>query len=356
MKTTLVQFVIDRSGSMSNIWSDVETLYKNLFEGIKERSRREGLTTLAGLTTFAYTPNVRLAQPVDSTNPQSLGYPNGQTALYDGVLASIEGLQQVAASGAINNDPDTAYLVIVLTDGVDNHSVAGSQDRLGRLIKNLQGDGRWTFAFNVPPDGFAKSLVVNRLNVPEDNVREWEATRAGVRETEQKTSVGTQSYFNARAQGQTQVTNIYKVETDLSNGVDLAKLTDFSSSFKELKVDKEQEIRPFVESHTAKKYVIGSAFYQLTKKEKIQPSKSVLIRKKGEKKVYGGLEAKRLLGLHTGPTDVNVVTPGNHGAYDIFVQSRTVNRKVVRGTSVLVDVNKKKGDQPTWDHTLGGTR
>lgn len=79
----------------------------------------------------------------------------------------------------------------------------------------------------------------------------------------------------------------------------------------------------------------GAAFYQLTKAEKnVQSWKYILIRRKGSGEVYAGREdVRRMLGLPVG-VDVGV-NPGNHGDYDIFVQSASVNRKLVRGTDVV---------------------
>ena len=83
------------------------------------------------------------------------------------------------------------------------------------------------------------------------------------------------------------------------------------------------------------------------KREKIQGHKKLLLIKKGEKTVWGGDGVRDLLGL----PDVDMfVEPGNHGDYDIFVLSTSVNRKLVRGTTVLLDKTKSVGVTPTWDH------
>jgi hypothetical protein len=64
--------------------------------------------------------------------------------------------------------------------------------------------------------------------------------------------------------------------------------------------------------------VPGSAFYALTKEEKkVQPNKQILVMVKGQKSVYGGAEARRLLGLPSNKT-VRVV-PGNHANFDIYI-------------------------------------
>jgi hypothetical protein len=78
----------------------------------------------------------------------------------------------------------------------------------------------------------------------------------------------------------------------------------------------------------------GAAFYQLMKKEdEVQDYKQIVIRDKKSKVVYSGANARQMLGLPYNGT-VKVV-PGNHGTYDIFIQSTSVNRKLVKGTQVL---------------------
>jgi hypothetical protein len=61
--------------------------------------------------------------------------------------------------------------------------------------------------------------------------------------------------------------------------------------------------------------------------------KQIIIRDKKTGAVYSGAEARNLLGL---PHNGNVkIIPGNHGAYDVFVQSTSVNRKLPVGTQVI---------------------
>ncbi len=112
-------------------------------------------------------------------------------------------------------------------------------------------------------------------------------------------------------------------------------------------MNKETEIKPFVESKTKKEYVYGSAFYELTKSEKVQKNKQILIIKKGDSIIYGGTGVRKLLNL---PYDKDAkVDVGNLSNYRIFVKSTSSNRKLVRGTGILVDPKKKKGDKPTWE-------
>lgn len=211
----------------------------------------------------------------------------------------------------------------------------------------LQKTDLWTFTFQLPPG--QKHLFCQEYSVPSDNVMEWEATARGVEEASVATTMGLTGYFGARAKDQRSVTNFY-ITADMSK-VDPKKvktnLDDISDRFKVYEVGKEVAIKDFVEAKTGRPYVIGSAYYQLTKTEKVQPQKEVLVQEKGKKAVWGGDEARQLIGLPDG--DSAKVVPGNMANWDVYIQSTSPNRKLVRGTKVLVDVKLKSGKRPTWD-------
>ena len=109
--------------------------------------------------------------------------------------------------------------------------------------------------------------------------------------------------------------------------------SDVSREVKVWPVPREVAIREFVEDKIGPgQYVLGSAFYQLTKDELIEADKDLMIVEKGKKVVYAGPSVRNLLKLPL--TDVKV-RPGNHGNWDLYVQSRSVNRKLVRGTKLI---------------------
>jgi len=130
---------------------------------------------------------------------------------------------------------------------------------------------------------------------------------------------------------------------------DIRNMNDVSSTFRALKVDNaaaggvEWQIRDFVEDRMSRNktfgrqaggvYGVGLAYYQLTKPEDVQPAKDLVVRDKSSGAIYGGHEARALIGM---PTSARVrVKPGNFGNWDIFIKSTSVNRKLVRGTDVL---------------------
>lgn len=104
------------------------------------------------------------------------------------------------------------------------------------------------------------------------------------------------------------------------------------SAYALIPVARDAGIREWVveSGHT---YRTGGAFYQLSKSEKIQPRKRIAVLEKKTDKVYTGPEARALLGL----PDVEVrVKPHHNENFTIFVQSTSVNRKLVANTRLLL--------------------
>ena len=81
-------------------------------------------------------------------------------------------------------------------------------------------------------------------------------------------------------------------------------------------------------------YLKGAAFYQLSKTEsKVSYTKQVLVRERVTGKIFAGKEARAMIGL---PSDRNArLHPGDHKNYDLFIQSESVNRKLVGGSGVI---------------------
>jgi hypothetical protein len=91
-------------------------------------------------------------------------------------------------------------------------------------------------------------------------------------------------------------------------------------------------IREFCEE-TFGEYRIGSAYYQLTKPEKLQETKKICIKHLKSGKTYTGSYARTVLGL---PSYGEVkIAPKDHGQYEIFIQSTSVNRKLIGDTRLL---------------------
>lgn len=329
--------VVDCSGSMSSLESATAKALNSSIETIKQQAKATGQDTLLEVVLFSSGYNADIIKVIRSLGNVQACAPisayevnaHGGTPLWEATKRSIETLQAFPTKA----DEDVGYVVMVITDGgnTDRHDLAPT---LSQLIKSVQSTDKWTVTFLTPP-GY-KSALVSTLNLFEGNVQEWEGTVKGVETYTASNNAGFSNYFSSRAMGASSVKSFYT--TDLSNisTKDVKKaLNDLSGQFRVLTVKAEAEIKPFVESETGKPYTAGSAFYQLTKDEKVvQSYKELLIVEKGKKAIYGGPDARTLLGLPVGQ-DVKV-RPGNHANFDLFVQSTSNNRKLVRGTKLLV--------------------
>ncbi len=260
-------------------------------------------------------------------------YAAGCTVLRDAVSQVITSLE----NGLVLNREsyDISYLVNVLTDGEESGSRRVGANEFVDLLRRKQATDVWTFSFQVP-NGYKKATA-QRFGIPEGNVIEWEQTTRGIENTSIATSRGFDSYFTARSNGQTKSTSFYTNLAD-KNQQQVKKATELMDNItdkcKVLSVTRNGKIRDIVESKGIP-FKKGTAFYQLTKTElKVQPYKKIILTKIGGSGIFCGTTSIRnLLGL---PSDRTVkITPQDHGEYEIFVQSTSVNRNLSAGTKVV---------------------
>lgn len=106
--------------------------------------------------------------------------------------------------------------------------------------------------------------------------------------------------------------------------------------FQVMSVDNDQSIRDFVEENGLI-FQKGRGFYELTKKETIQGYKEIILREDATGDFFSGGKARELLGLpRTGNVRTRPLVPGGFTA---FIQSTSVNRKLIGGTEFLYEVD-----------------
>lgn len=203
---------------------------------------------------------------------------------------------------------------------------------LADKIRTLQSTDRWTFVFRVP-QGYASQLI--QLGIPPGNISEWDLSEQSLRAGTVQTQQGFQNYYAARSAGKTSTDSFYANMGSVSASQVAMAMTDISATVKIWPVIKGGEyIRPFVERQLGHGMILGAAFYQLTKPEKaVQDYKQLIIRNKQTGSVYTGRAARQLLGLPQMGTIK--LAPGDHGNYEIYIQSTSVNRKLIAGTHVV---------------------
>ena len=130
-------------------------------------------------------------------------------------------------------------------------------------------------------------------------------------------------------------TNMFYVNADkIDQPIAAVAMKDISDEVVIYPVNDRADIASFFVLKTKKAYQKGTAFYQLNKPEKaVQDYKVLVVRNQKTGAVFAGGDARQLLNLPTRGTIA--LKPGNHGEWDIFVQSTSLNRVLVPGTSAL---------------------
>ena len=324
-----IGFVNDHSGSMTSLREAAVKDYNDLIKSIRVAASAEMQDTIVSAYGIgcAVAPVVR---EICNSNPHVLKPINGweaygNTPLYDGIGSLINLFESMPDA----DDPNVSFLVFVTTDGGENASKNWSHSSLEKRIKALQNKGNWTFVFRVPQN-YPNSIV--SLGIPRENIQTWETTTEGMSISTVQTQAAVSGYFRDRSAGARSSSSFYSNAA----AVDTSALTDITKEVSLYKVGDNQmgiEIRDFILKHRME-YLKGAAFYQLTKTEpRVQHNKMVAIRDRKTGAIYAGDEARKMIGL---PTNRNArLHPGDHGNYDIFIQSESVNRKLVAGTGVL---------------------
>jgi len=327
-----IAILIDESGSMGGLRRDALEALNNQLTTIRNEAFKMNQITDVSILKFN-TFVQQLISGVDSQNIQPItayNYtPTGQTALLDAVGEAIERLDHIQ----VGLGDDVSYLLIVITDGEENASRRFAISTISDLINKKQATDRWSFVFSVPRG--ATRTIQHYLRVPAGNIQEWDQTSDGVVVLSSAIAQGTQSYYSARSIGKTATKNFFTTDLSKVDPRQIKAMNQLNGQFKKLPVVKEVEIRPFVEAHGFN-YEKGRGFYELTKPEDVQDYKDLILMDKSNGKLYGGSDSRLLIGMPTVGT--TRVKPGNHMNYSIFVKSTSVNRKLVRGTTLLYNI------------------
>lgn len=321
-----VVFAIDSSGSMQGLSDQVVKVFENQISYLASRSKEVDQETRVSVYTFSddvkniiYDRDcLRLGSIKDIYRAE------GGTALIDAAILSINDLEKTATLYG-----DHSFLIYVLTDGMENRS-RNTPDKLKEMIEKLPDN--WTMAVFVPNAvGVSES---KKAGFAPNNIALWSTTKDGLNEVGEVMKKATDTYFAARSSGLKGTKNLFNLNTNLSKGKVEKALAELpANSYKTLIVRKDGiDIKSFVESWKID-FRVGSNYFQLTKPEKVQASKNILVKNKLNGKVFYGDEARTLLGI---PNHEVKVAPASFKDFDIFVQSTSVNRKLVKDTHLIV--------------------
>lgn len=253
---------------------------------------------------------------------------SGNTALATATTLALDDLAEIPTKHG-----DHSFLIFVLTDGQENRSPHEVRQILPHRVSALAEN--WTVAFLVP-NVLAQRDVHETVRIPKGNIALWDTTSAdGAVEAGATIRDATDRFLEGRLRGDRGMgAAVFSTSTDAVNKgtIAAAALTPLSpNNYLMLPVTEKVQIRSHVLTH-GHQYVSGRAYYELSKRESIQPQKSVAVVDRKTGQVYTGPQARRILGL----PDMEVkVRPDYNPDYKIFIQSTSVNRNLVAGTQLL---------------------
>src|SRR6266446_9364157 len=274
MKKQYIGLVKDHSGSMAHLSIAAMQDYNTLIEAIKSASEKEDIDTIVSAVKcgVGYAGAVErefVNSSVQRLKPLRIYVTDGSyTPLFDSVGEIIDILEKSPDA----KDANVTFLVMVVTDGAENHSVKWSGRTIGDRITRLMGTDRWTFTFRVPYGG-KRDLV--RHGIPAGNIEEWEQTERGMAASTVRTMTATSNYFSGVSRGVRSTNSFYADAGNLTKTDVKSTMTNISSEVRvwpvmnmdihrggRLAEAKPIEIAPFVEKKTRELYVRGSAFYE----------------------------------------------------------------------------------------------
>lgn len=140
---THIAMVIDRSGSMSSCWSDVQGGYAEIVKANKEAPGKCTFTVAAFDTSYDLLEDfTQIADVKDSLSV----HPRGGTALLDAIGKTIVSVGEKLAALDESERP-AKVLVIVQTDGEENSSREFRPEAIKALIEEHNTKYSWQFQF-----------------------------------------------------------------------------------------------------------------------------------------------------------------------------------------------------------------
>lgn len=334
-----VALVLDASSSMSHLSQKVVEVADQQIAYLARRSKE--LDQETRVTVYVFAGNVECViydkDVLRMPSLKQLYRAGGMTALLAATLKSQRELAQTAQLYG-----DHSFLTFVLTDGQENAShrcpdaFARDPRELVQAVAKMfeTQEDNWTLAVLVP-DQMGKREAM-QCGFPRDNIAIWDATSTqGLEEAGQVIREATEKFMVGRTQGIRGSRAVFSMGAEAVNKdtIEAAGLTPVNpSEYQLIPVARDAAIRDWVVEcgHT---YRTGGAFYQLSKSEKIQARKQIAVLEKKTDRVYTGPAARALLGL---PDSEVRVKPDQNDEFTIFVQSTSVNRKLVPNTRLLL--------------------
>jgi Mg-chelatase subunit ChlD len=189
-KAALV-FIVDRSGSMYSIASDMQGAIKSVLSDQQEKYEGEIDVTFVRFDTvyeevFSGTPIKEVSEDDLAINPR------GGTALLDAMGQTLNTFERKFSETDEKDRPEKV-LFLIITDGGENASHEYSRDKVFGMIKTIERDHKWGFTFiGANQDAIGEGSKIGVLRSKSLN---YKADAIGVQNMSRSVSDFTASYL-----------------------------------------------------------------------------------------------------------------------------------------------------------------
>lgn len=350
-----VALVLDGSGSMKMRQHDLISVVDGQIAWLAKRSQE--LDQETRVTVYVFDDRVECAifdkDVLRLPSIKDLYWIQGQTALRDATIKSQRDLAKTYQEYG-----DHAFLTFVLTDGQENASHSSTNDL--RYLLTHQPEN-WTVAVLVP--NLRAKMDAESYGFPKGNIEIWDTNSStGIAEVGETVNIALDTYMTSRASGIRSSKTLFAGSAQQVNtqtvaaagltpldpdkfflfpavptsgmAIHIPKKTILKSRPEGLK---HVEIKEMVES-TGRTYILGNAYYELVKSEKVDANKMVAVVERATSKVYVGHAARTLIGLDDTSRRIRPMPKDSsgHPPFKIFIQSQSTNRLLPLGTQVLL--------------------
>lgn len=209
---THIAFILDESGSMDSISNEIINGFNESLQSIRKNFR--DLPTRVSLVKFNDFVT-ELFWEADKSHIPTLNNrnysPDCQTKLYDAVGQTVTKLK------AIEKEFET-FLLIILSDGVDNDSRNFNKDSIREMMQDVNKKGNWTITYigakNVDLEEIRKTF-----DIKDNNITSFDANSSGTSLASKRISKGIASYSTARSSGETSLESFYSGSTDIKESI-----------------------------------------------------------------------------------------------------------------------------------------
>lgn len=194
-KVEHVAIILDKSGSMESIKNPTLTGINEQIQTLRKNSN--GIETFVTLTNFNDGVEFKyFDKPINEVQELTKEdyIPNGLTAMLDAVGLTINRLK----NDIDENNDDVSYLLIIVSDGMENASKEYTFDQVKKLIDECNNDNKWTVTYmGANQDLFDLS---NNLGISTSNITMFStANENDVRMAFSTSSKGLQEYRSKRS-------------------------------------------------------------------------------------------------------------------------------------------------------------